>query len=169
MIREATLTDAKTLAEIGQRTFVDTYAHLNTPENIVKYLEGKFTEEQLIAELSEPETVFFVDENTDSELISYAKIRVNLAEMPDPKAIEIERIYVSKDAQSQGLGKAMLQACCQKAKALSYETIWLGVWEKNTKALGFYKKMGFEIFGKHNFQLGDDAQTDLLMKKHLVE
>jgi ribosomal protein S18 acetylase RimI-like enzyme len=168
MIRVANMTDASTLAAIGLSTFIDTYAHLNTPQNMELYLEGKFTEASVTKELAEEHTLFLIDESTEGIPLAYAKMRLNTEESQDPKAIEIERIYAKEEAQGKGLGKAMIEACYQKAKEKGYETIWLGVWEHNPNAIGFYQKMGFEAFGTHNFQLGQDAQTDLLMKKSLV-
>ena len=45
--------------------------------------------------------------------------------------------------------------------------VWLGVWEKNEKALRFYKKTGFYEIGTHSFFVGDEEQTDSLMRKDL--
>ncbi len=166
MIRQATSHDIKALADIGLTTFLETYAHLNTPENMEKYLVGKFTEESIGLEMNETGTIFLVEEEHQA-LLSYAKMRVNLTEMPDPKAIELERFYVKKTAQGQKLGKKMIDACIEMAKNQDFNLFWLGVWEHNHKAIGFYEAMGFTQFGKHVFQLGDDAQTDFLMKKQI--
>jgi ribosomal protein S18 acetylase RimI-like enzyme len=104
-----------------------------------------------------------------NEIIGYAKMRVNLVENPDMKSLEIERIYISKDYHGQKYGAMLMQKCIDVAIENNYESIWLGVWEHNPKAINFYQKWGFEIFGEHIFQLGDDAQTDFLMKKTFTQ
>ena len=55
----------------------------------------------------------------------------------------------------------------QIAKQKKVNYLWLGVWGKNPKAIGFYQRMGFVTYDKHIFKLGDDLQTDLLMKLEL--
>jgi ribosomal protein S18 acetylase RimI-like enzyme len=68
----------------------------------------------------------------------------------------------------QKAGAALMQHCLGLAMMAGYDVVWLGVWEHNYKALNFYRKWGFEVFGSHIFRLGDDEQTDVMMKKHLV-
>ena len=117
-------------------------------------------------EIQTAETIFLLVQE-DNETIGYAKMRVNLIENPDPKALEIERIYIKKAFHGQKLGALLMQKCIDISREKGYQSLWLGVWEYNPKAINFYRKWDFEIFGTHIFQLGDDAQTDYLMKKDL--
>lgn len=167
-IRIATLTDVEVLCEISAKTFVETYEQQNTPENLQQYLREKFNKEQILAEIQASETIFLLVER-NNETIGYAKIRVNLVENPDPKALEIERIYIEKAFHGQKLGAVLMQKCIDVSLEKGYQSLWLGVWEYNPQAISFYKKWGFEIFGTHIFQLGADAQTDYLMKKNLSQ
>jgi diamine N-acetyltransferase len=165
-IRIATPSDVSKLCEIGTKTFVDTYGADNTPENLKEYIETRFNEKQISDELNTPNTVFLLVE-LDQDVIGYARMRVNLEENPDEKSLEIERIYIDKAYHGQKCGALLMQACIDNAIQRGYTSIWLGVWEHNPKAIAFYQKWGFEVFGTHIFQLGDDAQTDYLMKKKL--
>jgi diamine N-acetyltransferase len=165
-IKTATIQDVEALCQIGAKTFVETYGEQNTPENLQKYLEEKFNKKQISDEINTPETTFLLVE-WDNQTIGYAKMRLNLAENPDPKALEIERIYIEKERHGLKLGAALMQKCIDVALQKQYQSLWLGVWEHNPKALAFYQKWGFEIYGEHIFQLGDDAQTDYLMTKKL--
>ncbi len=165
-IRKANIADINSLCEIGAKTFVETYEKENTPENLQKYLDEKFNEKQILDELSTPQTIFLLVELED-EVIGYSKLRVNSVENPNPKALEIERIYITKQYHGQKLGALLMQGCVDTAIENNYESLWLGVWEHNPKAIAFYRKWGFEVFGTHIFQLGDDAQTDFLMQKTL--
>jgi diamine N-acetyltransferase len=165
-IRIATLQDVETLCQISAQTFVETYGEQNTPENLQNYLEEKFNKKQISDEIQTDETVFLLVE-LHNQTIGYAKMRVNLVENPDPKSLEIERIYIEKAFHGQKMGAILMQKCINVSREKGYQSLWLGVWEYNPKAISFYKKWGFEICGTHIFQLGDDAQTDYLMKKEL--
>jgi diamine N-acetyltransferase len=165
-IRIANLQDAEMLCQIGAKTFAETYGNQNTPENLQKYLDENFNIPQISDEIQTLGTIFLLVE-IQQEVIGYAKMRLNLAENPNPKALEIERIYIAKAYHGQKHGAALIQKCIEIAQAQNYHLLWLGVWEHNPKAMVFYKKWGFEVFGKHDFQLGDELQTDYLMQKEL--
>ena len=167
-IRIATIKDVDQLCKIGKTTFVETYGEQNTPENLQDYLKEKFNKEQILDEIHTPKTIFLLVE-LENEVIGYAKMRLNLVENPDVKSLEIERIYIIKDYHGQKYGAMLMQICIDVAIKNDYESLWLGVWEHNPKAINFYQKWGFETFGKHIFQLGDDAQTDFLMKKTFAQ
>lgn len=165
-IKIATIEDIDSLCEIGAMTFVETYGEQNTPENLLNYLEEKFNNEQILGEIKTPKTIFLLVE-LENKAIGYAKMRVNLVENPDTASLEIERIYIGKNHHGKKYGAALMQKCIDIALENNYESIWLGVWEHNPKAYNFYQKWGFEVFGEHIFKLGDDEQTDFLMKKTL--
>lgn len=165
-IRIATESDIEQLCQIGVKTFVETYGDQNTPENLQNYLEEKFNKKQISDEIQTDETVFLLVE-LNCETIGYAKMRVNLVENPDPRSLEIERIYIEKVFHGQKFGAILMQKCIDVSREKGYQSLWLGVWEYNPKAINFYEKWGFKIFGTHIFQLGDEAQTDYLMKKEL--
>lgn len=165
-IKTATIADVEILCEISAKTFTETYGEQNTPENLQKYLEERFNKKQISDEIQTPDNIFLLVER-DNKTIGYAKMRVNLVENSDPQALEIERIYIEKAFHGQKMGALLMQKCIVISREKGYKFLWLGVWEYNPKAIGFYKKWGFEIFGTHIFHLGDDAQTDYLMKKDL--
>jgi ribosomal protein S18 acetylase RimI-like enzyme len=167
-IRKATIEDTDLLQTIGAKTFIETYGDQNTPENLKKYLEEKFNKKQISDEFQTPKTIFLLVE-LENEIIGYAKMRVNLVENPDMMSLEIERIYISKIYHGQKYGAELMQKCIEVALENNYESLWLGVWEHNPKAIKFYQKWGFEVFGTHIFHLGDDAQTDFLMKKTFTQ
>ncbi len=167
-IKIATIEDTDLLCEIGKQTFIETYGQQNTPEDLKKYLDKKFNKKQISDEILMPKTIFLLVE-LGNQTIGYAKMRMNLEENPDKSALEIERIYISKQYHGQKYGTMLMQKCIDVALKNNYKSIWLGVWEHNPRAIKFYQKWGFEIFGEHIFQLGDDAQTDFLMKKTFAQ
>jgi ribosomal protein S18 acetylase RimI-like enzyme len=103
----------------------------------------------------------------NDQVIGYLKLNTghSQTELKDSRAVEIERIYVSKAFHGKNIGQLLYEKAIRSAREKKAEYVWLGVWEENTKAIGFYKKNGFVEFDKHIFRLGDDEQTDIMMRK----
>lgn len=167
-IRRAMPRDAALLAELGARTFHDTFAADNRPEDIAAYLTTAFAPEQQAAELADPRSVCFVAEVAGAAA-GYAQLSTGDAPpcVSGEGPIELVRLYVSREWFGRGVGEALMRACVGEARAAGRHTMWLGVWEHNPRAQAFYRKWGFEIIGEHVFQLGSDAQTDWLMERAL--
>jgi ribosomal protein S18 acetylase RimI-like enzyme len=168
IITLATIKDAVPLTELGIRTFTDTFSKDNKKEDMDKYVSTEMNLDKITSELRDARNVFFLAYN-NSVLSGYAKVRtIEIPiELTDHKPLEIERIYVRKEYQGSKVGAALMQQCIDHALSNNCDVIWLGVWELNHKAVNFYKRWGFEQFGSHPFVLGDDHQTDILMKKYL--
>jgi ribosomal protein S18 acetylase RimI-like enzyme len=168
-IRRASENDAALLAELGARTFYDSFAAQNTPENMAAYLAASFSPEQQRAELDDPQNTFLISE-ADGVAIGYAQLRAGKppASVSDPKAIELVRLYVSSSFQGSGIGGRLMEACLAEARQAGYQTIWLGVWQQNTRAQAFYERWNFSVVGDHVFRLGADPQLDWLMERSLA-
>jgi len=165
---EVGLEDLQQLLLFSRQTFYTTFGKQNTPENMQLYDEQHFSEDQLRSELLNPDSQFFFAK-LGEEILGYIKINHGSAQtvLPNEKGIEIERIYVNLKAKGQGIGKSLLEKTVMLAKNTGAKYIWLGVWEHNKDAIRFYEKNGFRSFGEHIFYLGNDPQTDLLMKLEL--
>jgi ribosomal protein S18 acetylase RimI-like enzyme len=161
--------DVAALAALSIQCFYETYAAFNTEANMQQYVDEHFSTQRLLIEMDTPASIFFLAYN-DDVLVGYVRLRENdePTALKDIKHIELERIYVLKEYHHLKIGKQLLHACIEHAGNNNYAVIWLGVWEHNAKAMGFYERMGFEKFGEHIFMLGDDAQKDWLMKKQIV-
>ena len=164
-IRHGTTADAKLLSELGAKTFYDTFAKDNTPENMAAHLKKSFSPEIQFAELSNPDHIFLIAEE-GSQSIGYAQLIMNSREesLKGNKFLEIRRIYASPEYIGKGVGKALMQASVQEARQRDCDSVWLGVWEKNPRAIEFYKKWGFKEVGTHTFTVGDDPQRDFIME-----
>lgn len=167
-IKRCTLTDLETLTAIGLQTFTDTFAHLNEPKYFDPYLATAFSPAQIKSELEQSATEFYFL-YYDQKLAGYLKLNFAEAQsdLKDPESLEIERIYIIDVFQGLGLGKALFELSLEKAQSHSLKYIWLGVWEQNKKAISFYESRGFYKFANHPFKLGDDLQTDYLMRLDL--
>ena len=165
-IRYATTDDNTLLAELGARTFYDTFAADNTPENMTSYLAASFSPEKQAAELDDPLTMFFIAE-VDDVPVGFARLKegqpavINIGTHP----IEIVRIYACKEWIGHGVGATLMRACLNEAEKRGCDAIWISVWEHNIRAQIFYRKWGFVEVGSQIFQLGDDPQNDILMKR----
>lgn len=167
-IKKAGITDIASLQEVGTQTFTETFAAVNTPENIAHYIAESFNTNQLTAEINNPDSQFYIA-ILNQEAIGYLKINFGKAqtELISENALEIQRIYVLKQYHGKKVGQLFLDEVIKIGQQKSVEFIWLGVWEENHKAIAFYTKNGFTVFDQHVFTLGDDIQTDLLMKREI--
>jgi ribosomal protein S18 acetylase RimI-like enzyme len=167
-IRLADTKDAELIADISQRTFRDTFAKFNTKENMDMFMNEQFTKKALMEEVGKPGNIFLLAYLGD-EVVGYARIREskNPEELGESNALEIARIYSEQKTIGTGVGKALMIKCLEIAKDMNKETVWLGVWEHNPTAIGFYEKFGFEKFSSHPFMLGQDKQTDFLFKRKI--
>jgi len=161
-------TDTEALAVISRQTFIDTYASVNTPENMQDYLSTHFSDAATVKQLAEPGTQFYLVE-LDRKIIGYLKLNSGKAQtdLQHANTFEIERIYVLSEFKGKGIGKLLVNKAIALAKQNNADYLWLGVWEHNLPALAFYTKLGFIEFNRHIFKLGDDDQTDLMMKLEL--
>jgi len=168
IIRRATENDAALLAELGARTFSETFGSQNTPEDMAAYLAASFGPELQRAELADPRNMFLIAEN-DGVAIGYAHLRTGEAPacVSGPKPIELSRLYVSSRFHGSGVGARLMEACLTEARQVGYQTIWLGVWKQNVRAQAFYQRWNFSVAGEQVFQLGADRQMDWLMERSL--
>ena len=156
-IRPVTPNELLELQVISERTFFETFAKDNSIENMQLYLEKNLTVDRLAEELEDPRSVFYFAE-LPGEIVGYLKINYSV------EGLEIERIYINQRVQGSGVGQKLLDKAFELAHDHGIERIWLGVWEHNPKAIRFYEKNGFVIYGSHIFKLGNDEQRDLLMQ-----
>lgn len=164
-IRKINIDDLETLRNLSIQTFKETFEEVNTEEDMQKYLLENLSIEKLKSELENPNSEFYFAEN-NGEILGYLKLNFKDAqtEKLEENHFEIERIYVLKAFLGQKIGQILFDKAIEIGREKNLEYVWLGVWEENHRAIRFYGKNGFEIFGKHDFILGEDVQTDLLMK-----
>jgi len=168
-IKKCTLADVKTLQKVCRDTFTETFEEQNTKEDMEKFLEESYGLEILERELSDVNSMTYLALNDEGKALGYLKLNVGDAQTEEgyDDSLEIQRIYILKEAKGQGIGTEFMKIAEKTAKDMGLSYIWLGVWEFNYAAQKFYQGKGFTKFSEHVFVLGDDRQADFLMKKEL--
>lgn len=165
-LRAAAASDAHVLATLGAQTFSETFLVDNSPEDVRAYVADNFRPDVQLRELTDPDVWCIVAE-ADGEPAGYAKLQRGEAPacVAGAAPIEIARIYVASGHHGRGIGAALMNACIERARTLGAQAIWLGVWERNDRALQFYRRFGFVECGEHDFVLGSDRQRDVIMMR----
>lgn len=163
--KTATLDQIDVLQTISLVTFRHSFYHLNTPENYELYVSKAFSKDTLALELVHPTSEFYFGYSGQT-IVCYFKInhKINSHHEYEPTSIELQRIYVLPTYLAQGIGLKMIEFIKNFGRQAGYQSLWLGVWEHNLLAIQFYKRHGFVQVGAHQFILGQEEQTDLLME-----
>lgn len=160
-IRRATVHDAAALAQLAERTFRDAFAADNNPDDLELHIRSSYGEPQQRREIESADVITLVVED-DGFLIAFAQIRRAPSEHGD---VEIARFYVDRAHHGRGIAQSLMAAANDAARELGGTTLWLGVWERNPRAIAFYEKCGFRDVGSHPFLVGTDLQTDRIMSR----
>jgi ribosomal protein S18 acetylase RimI-like enzyme len=163
-IRIAATADAERLCELAVRTFRDTYAEHNRPENMARYLAAHFSPQKQAEELADPRMVTVLVE-AGPQVIGYAQVRRGNPPdcVPGTDRLELSRFYVDRPWHGRGVAQALMTATVREATGRGAETLWLGVWERNSRGIAFYRKCGFADVGTQTFVLGSEPQNDRVM------
>lgn len=169
-IRRAGQQHSLLLAEMGARTFQAAFGPDNDPEAMRAYIEKSFSTEKLDSELADPASTFLLAYQSEKP-IGYSKLVAGSQAEPVVAAspVELERIYIEPHSIGKGYGSQLLQACLSEAARAGHDVVWLGVWERNPRAIRFYERWNFRKVGSHTFLLGNEPQTDLLLQRSLTD
>lgn len=163
-IRRAAPADANALAEFAERTFRDTFERDNRPEDMSRYVADTFGPDKQRAELADSRGIVLLMESA-TRVIGYAQLLCGVppAEVTPVPAMELQRFYIAREYHGHGLAQLLMTEALTTALERNAVTLWLGVWERNARAISFYRKVGFADVGRQTFVLGDDKQTDRIM------
>ena len=164
VIRRATAADAAPLAELAAKIFFDTFADSTPPDDMTAFLASAYGEERQRREIEDPSIVTLVAE--EEGLIGYAQVQRGEAPscVTGPSPVEVMRFYVEKTHHGRGVAHRLMAEVERVARQWQARTLWLGVWERNDRAMAFYAKYGFRQVGSKPFAVGTDVQTDLILE-----
>ena len=161
--------DASALADFGRRAFDETFGPYNTPADMEAFLSKTFGIDQQTAEVGNREQAMIVARADDGAIAGYALLKRTSIEasVSAERPAEVQRIYVDSSLHGHNVGARLMSACVEQARAWGCDAVWLGVWERNPRAIAFYEKCGFRDAGSHAFWVGSDRQTDRVMVMEL--
>ena len=167
--REATVADAELISAFARRLCEETFAPDNNADDLALYLHRAFTPDAQGRELADPTRTSLLG-HVGGTLACYALIRVGASEpsVAAERPVEVERFYVDTPWQGHGVAQRLMQQIIDFARDRTGDVLWLGVWEKNPRAIRFYTKLGFRDVGSHPFLVGTDLQTDRVMALSLA-
>lgn len=168
-IRHTIASDVPALQRIAIATQVDTFGAFNSEANMNAYLSQAYNPDALQRELKEPGSHNYLA-FVGKELAGFMRLRQSdeVAHLLGTHTIELQRLYVERRFHGQGIGAALMTEALAVATSGKFDWIWLGVWERNFKAQDFYARWGFERFSEHIFPMGDDPQTDWLLRRKVA-
>jgi ribosomal protein S18 acetylase RimI-like enzyme len=160
--------DINELLDIGKETYYYTFRDYCTEDVMEAYLTEAFSKRKILSELNNPNSAFYFC-LSETKRVGYIKINRGNAQtdLHEEEGLEIERIYVIETLKGQGIGSQLIDFCVEKAVSLRKTYLWLGVWENNRDAIAFYTKKGFQKSGTHLFRMGEELQTDFIMKRYI--
>ena len=167
-IRTAESEDAEQIALIADKTFRETFSAFNTAQDMDEHCQRSYGTAVQKAEIDDKNKCTLICE-TDNRIIGYAQINWNarFKTIRDNSQAEIQRIYIAKEWHGMGVARQLMDVILEKIAQRKIRNVWLGVWEKNPRAIAFYKKFGFKEAGEHVFLLGRDPQRDIILYKVL--
>ncbi len=167
-VREVVESELEELLEMGRITFTESFGAMNTKANFDQYMAQNFNLKKITTEFGHPESQFYFA-CRNSEKVGYLKLNQGSAQTEQllENALEIERIYVLSEYQGHGIGQILVDKALELARAENFRWVWLGVWDQNAAAIRFYERNGLTGFTTHPFKLGNEDQTDILMKLEL--
>lgn len=165
-IRRAEDDDAQPLSVLAESTFRAAFTESNTAENMQRHCTASYGQALQLGEIHEPSRETWVAE-ADNKLVAYVQLRLDAASsvVSGKRPVEIQRFYVEASHHGTGLAHRLMAHVLIRAEAAGSSALWLGVWERNPRALAFYRKWGFDVVGDHIFKVGDDPQRDLVMRR----
>ncbi len=163
-VRRGRASDAAALAAFAERSFSETFAAANCPEDMAAYLPTAYGASVQAIELADPDIITLIIDAGDA-IAAYAQVRRGEAPacVKGAAPVELWRFYVDQPFHGHGLAQQLMSAAHAAAVELGGRTLWLGVWERNERAIAFYTKAGFQSVGSHDFWVGADRQTDNVM------
>jgi ribosomal protein S18 acetylase RimI-like enzyme len=171
--RIATTADAAMLASLAESCFIDTFGAQNTADDMAMYVAGAFGESIQRDELADPCNTVVIAER-EGDVAGYAMLRDEASGERRPAngdrqtAIEIVRLYSIASLIGRGVGATLMERCLAIAAERGKDVVWLGVWERNARAIAFYERWGFADVGSQAFTLGRDVQTDRVMTRRVA-
>lgn len=165
-IRRAVPADAPVLADLGARTFSDTFAHLYDAADLADFLRDAYAVEAMAVDLADPTKALWLVEAGD-QAVGYAQC--GPCELPHPEVTsscrELKRFYLLKAFQNGGLGGRLFSETMDWMEDGQPRDLWIGVWSENHGAQRFYHRAGFKKVGEYGFKVGSTTDLEFILRR----
>ena len=167
-IKKAGPADVSLLSVLASVTFYEAYYEQDSPHDLANYIVDSFEVGSINEQIADPHCTFFII-YLDGRAVGYAKLLDGSREpcVRSANTIELKRIYVLERLWRRGAGEALLRHCIEVARQMNKDSIWLGVWQQNARALPFYEKHGFEKVGTLEFPYGESVGINDVLELNL--
>ena len=162
VIRRGLVSDAAGLAAFAARTFAEAFGDDTSTDDLQAHVAATYRVDLQARELADPKVTTLLALQ-DTRIVAYAQVRLNEAPpscVTMSGAVELQRFYADRSVHGTGLAMRLMQRALDAARELGGRYAWLGVWERNTRAMAFYRKAGFDEIGFTHYVVGSDRQTD---------
>jgi len=175
-IRTAESGEAPQLAAFAATLFRQAYEITHPEPTLSEYLASSFAIPSMARTLADPASTVLVIVSPEGSWIAYAELHqgaptvpttVLTRALPGAAPMEIVRFYVDQAWHGQGIAQALMRACEERARTSACDALWLQAWQQAHRALGFYRKAGFEVYGTAVFNFGERADGDFILARGL--
>jgi len=169
-IRVAGAADAEALARLGERTFVETFvegfAIPYSAADLAAFMPGAFSAEAFRARIADPAQRAWIAE-LDGAPVGFAGAGPCALPHPEvtPTCGELKSLYVAREAQGRGAGRALLDAALAWLERDGPRRLWIGVWSQNERAKAVYAARGFETVGEYGFRVGGTVDREFILRR----
>lgn len=165
-LRPALPNEAEALADLGQQAFRDTFGHLYRPEDLATFLAAAYSVAWHEALLADPSRMTWVAEHAGT-LVGFGiagpcKLPVQGLE---PRAGEIQRLYLHRDWYSRRIGSRLLEQLLLELQQRGHTPIYVGVWSENHGAQRLYARYGFTRVGDYWFPVGEHRDHEFILRR----
>jgi len=168
-VRLLVSSEAEMLTRLARQAFTDAYAAVTRTEDLQSHLDANFRTDLQRAELEKPQGFALLASAADDTPAGYAQLCPGPSPhgVKDQAPMQLQRFYLLKPYWGSGAADLLMQRCLAEAAGRGYRSVWLSCWEKNARALAFYRKWEFAPAGKAPFRVGSDLQTDVILARQL--
>ncbi len=175
-IRRATPADAEVLAELGAHTFVETFGHLYSPEDLQAFLDDSHSPAAYARVLADPAYALWIAERGPREGDDVAAGAIGYAQagpcgLPHadvaPGDGELKRLYLRAGEQNGGIGARLFEEALRWLERDGSRTLWISVWSENLGAQRFYERHGFTFVGEYEFPVGEQRDREFMYRRHV--
>ncbi len=170
-IRRATPGDVDALSAISRDTFVETFGHLYTPQDLATHLDTMYAPEKYRDAIEEQGSVawLLIDDENHVQGYAYAGPCSLPHQDVQPGDLELKRLYLRRTLQNGGWGAKLFAEAEAWMRRNGPASIWIGVWSENSGAQRFYARHGYEKVGEYLYPVGETRDLEFILKKSLAE